>query len=207
MTVDLIRLLYEVSRAERAKHVRDENVYWVSDLVRCLLKRDYEIKYPELSLREIFTPTFIYGNLIHKGLQNLIREHFGDKVLIEVESFKELRIPGSSEKVIVRGRADAILMTGNDKVGVEIKTSRTDANIPHEHHIDQVMIYNWLFDLSYSILLYVTPERVTQYTVFDRALESDVIDRILNVKYPRYQWECNYCIYSVLCPYKKTIRS
>lgn len=206
MTVDLIKLIYDLSKEELAKHVRESNVYWVSDLVRCLLKRDYELKYPELSLREVFTPAFIYGNMIHRGLQSMLKEVFADKVMVEVESSKEIQLPGNSSKVVIKGRADAILATDEGNVGIEIKTSRSDMNLPHDHHVDQVMIYNWLFNLKYSLLIYITPDRVTQYEVLDRVLDSEVANRILDVRYPRYPWECNYCVYSVLCPYKRTVR-
>mgnify|MGYP001626194555 CR=1 FL=1 len=206
MTVDLIKLIYELSKKELSKHVREANVYWVSDLVRCLLKRDYEIKYPELGLRELFTPAFIYGSMIHRGLQSILKEIFADKVMVEVESSKEIKLPGSSEKVVIKGRADAILVTDEGNLGIEIKTSRSDMNLPHDHHVDQVMIYNWLFNLKYSLLIYITPDRVTQYEVLDRILDSEVADRVLDTRYPRYPWECNYCAYSVLCPYKKTPR-
>lgn len=201
--VDVVKLLYEVGRSERAKHTRDAGTYWVLDLVRCLLKKDYEMRYPELSSREVFTPAFVHGSLVHRGLQSLLREVYSDRVLVEVESAKGLQAPGVGERIVIRGRADAILITDDGRVGIEIKTSRTDANIPHDHHLDQVMIYNWLFELKYSVLLYITPDRITQYTVFERATEDDIIDRITNAKYPRYQWECGYCAYAVLCPYKR----
>jgi len=206
LVLDIVKLIYELNKEERERHVREPNVYWVTDLVRCSLKRDYEIKYPELSLREVFIPFYISGSLIHRGLQEILKERFKDSVKTEVEYFKELSLHDGS-RVVVKGRADVIVSSDEGNVGVEIKTSRSDINIPHEQHLEQVMIYNWLMDLKYSLLVYITPERVAQYTVFERFSESEIIDRIVSTVFPRYVWECNYCVYSVLCPYKKSTTS
>lgn len=206
MHLDIIKLIYELSREEREKHIREHDVYWVSDLIRCSLKRDYELRYPELSLRELFIPFYISGNLIHRGLQEILKERFGNIVRTEVEESKELLLPDGS-KVVIRGRADAIIFSDEGKIGLEIKTSRSDTNIPHEQHLEQVMIYNWLMDLNYSLLIYITLDRIAQFTVFDRFSEPDIVSRVVNPVFPRYAWECNYCVYSVLCPYKKSVSS
>ncbi len=206
MRLDIVKFIYELSKEEREKHVRGQDVYWVSDLVRCSLKRDYELRYPELSLREVFIPFYISGSLIHRGLQEILKERFGDVIKTEVEEFKELLLPDGG-KVVIRGRADAVIFGDEGKIGLEIKTSRSDINIPHEQHLEQVMIYNWLMNLNYSLLIYITSERVAQFTVFDRFSESDIVGRVVNPIFPRYVWECNYCVYSVLCPYKKSVSS
>ncbi|MCX8185945.1 MAG: CRISPR-associated protein Cas4 [Sulfolobales archaeon] len=204
MHLDVVKLIYELSKEEHEKHIRDLNTYWVSDLVRCLLKKDYEVKYPELSLRDIFIPYYISGTLIHKGLQSILKEKFGERVETEVEGVKEVLLPDGG-KVIVKGRVDAILFSEGVRVGLEIKTSRSDLNIPHEQHLEQVMIYNWLMDLHHSLLIYITLDRVTQFSVLDKFSESEVADIIVNAKYPRYSWECNYCVYAVMCPYKRAL--
>ncbi|MEM2757740.1 MAG: CRISPR-associated protein Cas4, partial [Sulfolobales archaeon] len=144
----------------------------------------------------------ISGNLIHRGLQGILKERFGDSVKTEVEGLKEVILP-SGDRIMIRGRADAVLVSDEGNIGIEIKTSRSDINIPHEQHLEQVMIYNWLMDLNYSLLIYITLDRIAQFTIFDKFSESEIIDRITNATFPRYGWECNYCVYSVLCPYKR----
>ena len=202
--LDIVKMIYEANREEREKHKREENVYWVSDLVRCPLKRIYEMIYPELSAKEVFTPIFILGNVAHWGIETFLKERLGDKVSIEVEGSREVTLP-SGRSVVIKGRADAIIqLNENERIGVEVKTARSDTGIPQQHHKDQARIYNWLFNLEETILLYITPERVTQYEVTDKVTEQEVIARILDTNYPRYSWECGYCPYSVLCPYKKT---
>ena len=203
-SVDLVKVIYHVKLKELQKHKREEGVYWVTDLVRCPLKRQYEITYPEIVASQVFTPPFIQGDLIHKGLEELLKEAFPEgEVSIEVEGGKEVTLP-NGRKVVVEGRADAILSLNDERIGIEIKSLRSDIDIPLEHHVDQVRAYNWLFNLPYSILIYITPERITQYKVIDRFSEGEVIERILSKEAPRYSWECNYCPYSVLCPHKMT---
>ena len=203
MSIDLVDLVYRFRKEEKEQHQRIEGVYWVTDLTRCPLKRTYEFKYPELTAKDVFSPVFIMGDLAHRGVESLIKEFFLDAASVEVEGSREVSLP-NGRKVIVRGRADAIIDLGdNSKVGVEVKTARADLGIPQQHHIDQVRVYNWLFSLSYSILFYVTPDRVTQFEVRDSVDEEEIIERITSTTYPRYPWECSYCPFSVLCPHKK----
>ncbi len=199
--LDLINLLYRVSKEEREKHPRKPGTYWVTDLVRCVLKRDYELKYPELIEKEVFTPVFILGTLVHKGLQELLRSTMGEVVLAEVEGSREVILP-DGKKVMIEGRADIIVKINNEMIGVEIKTARSDYDLPKPQHVDQARIYNWLFNLKHTILVYVTPERITQYLVSNKISEEEVVDRITTKNIPRYEWECRLCSYSVMCPYK-----
>jgi len=201
--IDFIKILYELELKELKEHKREEGVYWVTDLVRCPLKRIYEFKYPELVASQVFTPVFILGELVHKGLENLLQEYFGEgKVSIEVEGRKKVSLP-SGKEVFIEGRADAILVLENgDKIGIEIKSSRSDIGLPLEHHVEQVKAYNWLFSLKKGVLLYVTPERIAQYPITDRFTDEDIIERIMDTTAPRYPWECSYCPFSVLCPMK-----
>lgn len=106
-------------------------------------------------------------------------------------------------EVEVRGRCDMILEVNGLRVGVEIKSSRSDTGIPKEHHIDQARIYNWLFGLLKTYLVYITPDRIAQYVVKEAAPYEEIISRISSRTYPRYLWECRYCEYSVMCPFKK----
>ena len=57
--LDIVKMIYEANKEEREKHKREENVYWVSDLVRCPLKRIYEMIYPELSAKEAVSYTHL----------------------------------------------------------------------------------------------------------------------------------------------------
>ncbi|MDT7887559.1 MAG: hypothetical protein RQ885_01115 [Desulfurococcales archaeon] len=200
---DIVSILYRIKREAIEERKREDNVYWITDLVRCPLKREYEIIYPEISLSSIFSPSAIMGDLIHAGLEEMIKNRSGlGVVLTEVEGSKKIVLPDGRE-VEVRGRCDIILEMEGERIGVEIKSAKSDAKIPLEHHIDQVRLYNWLFNLRKSYLVYITRERITQYPIEQRATEDEVVTRITSRSYPRYLWECRYCNYSVMCPYKK----
>jgi CRISPR-associated exonuclease Cas4 len=200
--VDLVSIIYEYSRRERERHKREEGVLWVTDLVRCPLKRVYESIYPELSLRDLFNPRLIVGTLVHRGVEGLVKELLtGFKVEVEVEGSRRVILSEGSE-VEVRGRLDVLLVGNGSREAVEVKTARSDRSIPQRHHVDQARAYNWLFDLDRVYLLYITPERISQYTVEDRMNDAEVAERIESRRAPRYPWECSYCHYSVLCPSK-----
>ncbi|MEM1631210.1 MAG: hypothetical protein QXX83_03700 [Thermofilum sp.] len=207
---NVVAELYSFFRSERQKHSREPGVVWVTDLVSCSLKSRYSLEYPELELAELFNPVLIHGTLVHRGLEELLKlilEQKGVKVEVELEGSMEVDLsdltPGSG-KVLVKGRADVILTLPNgEKHGVEIKSMRGDAPLPLEHHVDQARVYNTLFNLSSTILVYITPERITQYVERERLPAGEIAKRILEQKAPRYPWECKYCPFSVLCPSKR----
>lgn len=201
-SVDIVELIYLFTKIEREKHRKERGVVWVTDLVRCPLKVVYEERYPELSLQNLFKPSLIIGTLLHRGLESLLRELVrGFAIETEVEKSKDVVLNDGST-VSVRGRLDVVLGRDSEKVAIEIKSSRTDRNIPQKHHVDQVRAYNWLADLRGSILLYVTPARIAQFYVEEKMDTVEVVNRITNKKAPRYSWECTYCAYSVMCPNK-----
>jgi len=176
---------------EKHRKLKKEGDIEVTDLIRCPLKRYFEEKYPELHKATVYTPATILGSLVHLGLEKILSEELN----AEIEVKAEKRI--GEHKIV--GMIDAKL----GKVGIEIKTSRGDFEIPYEHHVLQVRIYNWLFDLEKSVLIYVTPDRVTEFVIEERADEEEILKLIVDKTSPRYEWECRYCFFAVLCPSKK----
>ncbi len=199
---DLVSLIYSYAKAEREKHKREKGVAWVTDLVRCPLKRLYEELYPELSLQEMFKPSLVTGTLVHLGLEGILKKMAQEfEVEVETEWSKDVML-GDGSTATVKGRLDVLLSRGHERIAVEIKSSRSDRGIPQRHHVDQARAYNWLADLSGTLLLYVTPRRIAQFYVEDRMDSTEVVERITSRRAPRYGWECAYCAYSVLCPSK-----
>ena len=204
-------VVYKIRKLEFEEHKRDVNILWVSDLVRCPLKRLFELKYSEIVQAETFNPIFIIGDLIHKGIQNYLglakeRSLLNYEVQVEVEGQKEVEVNG--KKVTIRGRLDILIKNNSELIGYEIKYSKNDGNIPYEHHKLQILLYKWLFNLNKAYLLYITPERIVEFEINESLNDGDILKLVkdtLNLrKTPRYSWECGYCPYSVLCPYKKT---
>ena len=193
----IVEIMYELKRQEKDKYRRLPNVYWVTDLVRCPLKREFEIKYPDLTSSDLLNPVFILGMLVHMGLEKILVDFRHAEV--EVEKYKKVKI-GEGQEVVISGRIDALI---DKKIGVEIKTSRSDTGIPLEHHVLQCKIYNWLFDIDKTILVYVTPDRFTEYEVSGKLGDEDIVKLITEATAPRYDWECNYCTFRVICPRKK----
>lgn len=197
-------LLYKMKLEDIKKHVRGENEYYVSDLIRCPRKIEYEKNFPELVLNQAYDPTLLLGDIVHLGLETFLKKVFGEGILkgilgIEVEKKQSIN------KYIIRGRIDALIeLESGKRIGVEIKYSRRDIGLPHQHHVLQVKIYNWLYDLSKSILIYITPNRITEYDVEEKASEEEILSLIEDKKSPRWPWECQYCRFAILCPYKKT---
>jgi CRISPR-associated exonuclease Cas4 len=180
-------------------HKREDKALYVTDLVRCALKIKYEEKYKELFIAESIKPSTILGDLVHEGLEKFLAEKFNAK--LEVESEKQVTLAQDVYKI--KGRADAII-EGEKKIVIEIKTARADKGLPLEHHKQQLRLYLWLFDANEGILVYITPDRVTEYSIRNKAEDDEVIrlveETIKLLKTPRYNWECSYCIFNVICP-------
>ncbi|RLF13798.1 MAG: CRISPR-associated protein Cas4 [Thermoprotei archaeon] len=202
----LQEILYEYRRRELEKHRRETDVYWITDLCRCPMKRIYELRYPEILLQDIFSPNFILGDVLHIGLEELLKRSSEEGLIdydVEAEVEKERRINVDGKEIVIRGRLDLLLKKNKELIGIEIKSSRSDSGIPHEHHILQCRLYSWLFELSKVILIYITPDRIAEYEITEGATEEMVVNLIKDSKAPRWSWECRYCRFSVMCPYKK----
>ncbi len=197
-------LLYRMKLEDMKKHVRGENEYYVSDLTRCPRKIEYEKNFPELVLNQAYDPTLLLGDIVHLGLEAFLKKIFGEGILkgilgVEVEKKRSIG------KYTIRGRIDALIeLESGERMGVEIKYSRRDIGLPHQHHVLQVKIYNWLYDLPKSILIYITPNRITEYDIEEKVSEEEILLLIEDEKSPRWPWECQYCRFAILCPYKKT---
>jgi len=170
------------------------------------MKRIYELRYPEILLQDIFSPNFILGDVLHIGLEELLKRSSEEGLIdydVEAEVEKERRINVDGKEIVIRGRLDLLLKKNKELIGIEIKSSRSDSGIPHEHHILQCRLYSWLFELSKVILIYITPDRIAEYEITEGATEEMVVNLIKDSKAPRWSWECRYCRFSVMCPYKK----
>ena len=179
----------------------------VSELVYCSNKYYLRHRYPELVLAEnLYASWAVYGRLIHRGLENLLREH-GFRT--EAEVSRQFLVDGLL--VMVNGRIDALGTWNGRLTAVEIKSSRSDNDLPRQQHILQLRIYMNLAKASQGILIYITPDRVTEYTIAepisDPELKILIQETINNTKHPRYPWECSYCSFNHLCPYKQTNNS
>ena len=207
-TLTLVEALYRWRLKEREKHVREEGVLYVTDILRCPLKLRYEQAYPELSAKEVFIPAGILGELVHIGLESLLHLILPEShVETEVEVERQLSIDNQS--IRLKGRIDALVTRNGFKEVVEIKTGRSDFSIPHERHILQARIYAWMVEAGKACVLYITPDRIAEYV--EEPLTEDVVANMVKqalsgVQAPLYEWECGYCPYSVLCSNKISAR-
>lgn len=204
MEFDVVSLIYgwRIEEARKRLEKKLENEIYVTDLVYCPLKYYFQKKFREITLADGFNPVTIYGEAVHVGIEEILKNILGsENVKTEVDFEKTIEVEGKA--FIVKGRVDAII---GDYV-IEIKSSRSDTNIPQHHHILQARLYLWLTGLKKALLLYITPNRISQYLVTEPASNGEVSDFIRSLlaqsPAPRYSWECMYCLFSILCPNKK----
>ncbi len=178
----------------------------VSDLVYCSNKYRLGLKYPELKIAQNYYPTLILGRILHRGIEEVIKDRFHDFVVTELPIEKSITvdIDGLTRVVRVSGRVDALM---NNYVVIEIKTSRADHELPLPHHVLQLRIYMNLLDKTKGLLFYINPDRIAEYWIneplSDEELQRLVIETLENTKHPRWPWECNYCPFNIICPHKR----
>ncbi len=197
----VLPLIYRRKEREFADRVSDatrEDVVYVTDLVSCSQKRVFRLEMPLLSFR--FEPPMLLGDLVHRGLEELL----GDEGWVtEMEVVKRFNVDG--RVVELRGRVDAALVTddGVEHV-VEIKTARS-VEKPLEHHVLQLQVYLNMLGAREGSLVYVTPERLLEYTFPRTELDLDLLvaETVRNEARPRFEWECRYCPYRRFCPYAR----
>ena len=211
---DLTELLYKLQLMEFESHFRRIKEYngtliWVSALTQCPKKWEFMLRFPEASQVQ-FKGSFVLGKAAHVGLQQLLQSYYTalgyEKIEIEEEIEKKLVLSGGRE-VLLTGRVDAVAYRGDEKVIYEVKTARSDMGLPHEHHLLQLKIYMNMAGSSTGVLVYLTPDRVAEYYVTNPISDEELaklVEEFLEFNGPRYDWECSYCVYSVLCPLKKT---
>ncbi|MEM2498065.1 MAG: hypothetical protein QXR81_06820 [Candidatus Nezhaarchaeales archaeon] len=179
--------------AESKKHQRGPNEVYVTDLLLCGHRVKLAEKFPEVFEAENFNPVTLEGDLVHKGVQSVLKEILGDRVQVEVEG--ERTVAG----VKLKGRMDAII---DGRHGVEIKHTKGEYGIPHPHHELQVKIYRWLFNLSSAELLYVSRDGVTSIPVWESATDEEVERLVKNPPVAREEWVCRFCPFSFACSLK-----
>lgn len=200
----LVDLIYRwrISEAIDRMNKKLDNEFYVTDLVYCPLKYHYQKKYRELAISSAINPVTVLGELAHYGVEKLLVEILGaNNVKVEVEFERDLTV--DSSMYIVKGRVDAIV---GDYI-VEIKTGHSDISIPQSHHVLQTRIYLWLTGFRKALLLYITRNRMAEFLIDKPASDGEMTDLIRGIitgsPAPKYPWECSYCTYATLCPWKK----
>lgn len=194
----LLKRLYEEKLndyKQRIEELKDPKVIYVTDLVYCPLKREFRKEFTELVFQ--FEPYLLMGEIVHKGVEELLAD-----IGYEIEKEISLTLNIDGEELIIKGRIDAY----SPQNIVEIKSARSAANIPQEHHLMQLKLYMAITGVHSGTLIYVTPDRFAEYNVSSKGIEiAEVVKRFLRMeKIPQWGWECKHCPFAGFCPYKLT---
>jgi len=184
----------------RAHYPRREGEWWATDLVRCSEKREIEVRYPELAMRAVGHAPFIVGEMIHKAVYGMVEARcIIERVKCEIEPEYETEIDTGDRVVKLRYRPDIVLTKDDRKSVLEVKYVRSLRGIPHEHHMEQVSLYEYLIPAGEGAILYLSPEGICQVENTSPVDEKWILDRIADYIAPRYDWECKYCFYRDFC--------
>jgi CRISPR-associated exonuclease Cas4 len=194
----IIQLIYKAALEdymEKFEEAKNPNIIYVTDLVACTHKFHMRHAFPELTLK--FEPAAIMGDLLHAGLEALLEK---EGFQIEVPIEKKISLNGKD--YIVKGRLDAY--KDDEKLPVEIKSGRSAANLPREHHVLQVQVYLDILNANKGILIYITPDRIIEYDIQrDKSVNVKSLVKALleDSIHPKWDWECKYCPFQKICPY------
>ena len=203
----VIEKIYQTKLDKYLSYTKEENVLYVTDFVRCALKIQLEQQYKDLAIQDQVSPAIIFGELIHSGLEQFITASFNNA---QTETNVEKEVIIDNKIIKIKGRIDAIIEVDNEKIVVEIKSSKSAKDIPRDYHKLQLQIYLWMTGLKKGLLVYITPERIAEFPLFNSLNDNDIIGmvkEILDAKnVPKYEWECRFCAFYDICqsPNKKT---
>ncbi|WP_440059065.1 CRISPR-associated protein Cas4 [Thermogladius sp. 4427co] len=192
-------LLYRYFMEEQLSRINElssPSIVYVTDLVSCHHKFHMRKQYPELTIS--FEPSAIMGNLIHLGLESIVRNH---GFIPEYQVEKHIEIGGAI--YILKGRVDAY--NPDTREVLEIKSVKTFQGEPYRHHLDQLNIYLNMLNASRGILLYISHDRIVEFEVksVHVDLEEELKKLVYDETHPKYTWECRYCPFRKLCPYRR----
>ena len=194
--LSLVYSRFVKEQVSRLGELTDPRVVYVTDLVSCHHKFHLRKLYPELSIG--FEPPAVVGNLIHAGVESIVLQHgFVPEYTVE----KHVDVGGSL--YVLKGRVDAYNVETREVL--EIKSVKTFQGEPYDHHVQQLNIYLNLLGSPRGYLLYVSHDRIVEYVVETSHVdvEEEVARLLADEKHPLYPWECRYCPYRKICPYRR----
>lgn len=202
-------LLYRTALQQELRHFENRDKgpipsVSVTDLVGCSNRYHLSRKYPEMKIQMNYMPILVLGRILHAGLESIIKEHWTD---VELEMPVEKIISLDDGRVVrVAGIVDAYIP--DESMIIEFKTSKADHDLPLQHHVLQLQIYMNILEAEKGLLFYINPDRIAEYSI-DKALDDWELQQLVNetlnnTKHPRWgEWECSYCIFNIMCPFKK----
>jgi len=162
------------------------------------------------------------GKVIHSWMDGVFKSD-GKITVLETEITKERGIGGLKFK----GTCDFIVEADGQKAIIDIKsTSWLKSQIEKgqdlkDHHITQVMVYSWMFDIPTAYLLYIDRSDLTtschkvefdknefegilrRTTTLDAHLTENTLPEAEGKLDKDRNWECKNCPYSVECENNK----
>ncbi len=198
MAIEKIFRAYLDFMNEKYRHEHLPDKIHVHDLVRCKHKSELEVLFPEGSYK--LSPVLFLGEAVDEFVKNLVLNYKEKlfKDLVSTTSEVEKKISVNGKEITITGRPDLVM---EDSV-IEVKYSRTPEDKPLEHHIAQLKLYMYLTNKRKGILVYFTPHGLREFIFEEEISDNFVHELINNWKTPRYDWECQYCNYREICPYR-----
>jgi len=180
--------------------VARKDIWGVSELMMCAEKHEMKLRYPDIVESADFTPRFILGTMLHRGIQaNVITMEEWDA---EALFARDIEVEG--RRLVVVGFPDLVKRDMSELI--EIKYAGALRLDPLEHHVLQVRGYLWLTNAGLGRLWYFTPDRMAEFLIEQPLRDDDVIRMLAEPRRPAYpDWECRYCFFSRLCPYTKAM--
>jgi len=199
----------------RKQKPRPLGTYYPSEISDCLRKTWYTRKYPKEISKDLLK-IFEAGNTLHDLVTKIIKSSKNPHIeLLETElPFKQYE-----SEFTISGRIDNLILLkeNNEKVILEVKSTKFLPKEASQSHIDQLQLYMHNLNINLGTILYVQKDnfQTKSFNIeYDKEKSEEIIKRfhglhfsLMNDVLPPAEakqvkaktWMCNYCPYKEEC--------
>ena len=189
--------------------------YYPSEIGSCLRKTWFSYKIPKETDKELLK-IFEAGNNLHELVSKILESEKNPHIeLIETElPFKQ-----DEGDFTISGRIDNLILLkeNNEKIIVEVKSTKTLPERPKKDHISQLQLYMHNLQISKGVVLYVQKDNlqtqefninynkekydeiIRRFHGLHHCLKLDIIPPAESKLVKNQNWMCNYCEYRKDC--------
>lgn len=174
-----------------------ENAVYAYELTTCQRKIEYRDRFSDAAMLDRQRWPLLKGEAVDDLINNILEEDY------ITDGSMDFKIPETEGIKFIRCRPDVLALREPGNIPIEIKTTKSLRYGASKHHAIQANVYAQCWDAPFALLFYFSPDGRKYYRI-GRDMDVNIPQLIREMDAsPRWDWECSYCPFSHLCPFKK----